>query len=125
MEGQQLMQLKKMNSSFITNKGKRKSNQDVVCIESMGEDQNVFLLADGMGGYKNGEYAHNEEGVWEALEEEFKSKDRIKIRRFLSEMRIKRGRNDICFCGSGKKYKKCHLPRIKIIKDVSKRLFLT
>tara|TARA_R110002074_G_scaffold397816_2_gene588734 strand:- start:2703 stop:3419 length:717 start_codon:yes stop_codon:yes gene_type:complete len=53
------MQLKKMNSSFITNKGKRKSNQDVVFIESMGGDQDVFLLADGMGGYKNGEFAAN------------------------------------------------------------------
>ena len=59
MEEQQLMQLKKMNSSFITNKGKRKSNQDVVFSESIGEDRDVFLLADGMGGYKNGEYAAN------------------------------------------------------------------
>ena len=23
---------------------------------------------------------------------------------------IKPGRNDLCWCGSGKKYKKCHLP---------------
>ena len=56
---QQLMRLKKMNSSFITNKGKRKSNQDVVFIKSIGLDQDVYLLADGMGGYKNGEYAAN------------------------------------------------------------------
>lgn len=21
-----------------------------------------------------------------------------------------KGRNDLCFCGSGRKYKKCHLP---------------
>jgi protein phosphatase len=59
MGEQQLMQLKKMNSSFITNKGKRQSNQDVVFIESIGEDRDVFLVADGMGGYKNGEYAAN------------------------------------------------------------------
>jgi len=76
------------------------------------------------GHYKNGEYAHHEEGVWEALEEEFKTKDRVKIRRFLGEMRTKRGRNDSCFCGSGVKYKKCHLPRIKIIEAASNRASL-
>ena len=56
---QQLVRLKKMNSNFITNKGKRKSNQDVVFIKSIGLDQDVYMLADGMGGYKNGEYAAN------------------------------------------------------------------
>ena len=67
------------------------------------------------GQYKNGEYAHYEEGVWEALEEEFNTKGRIKIRQLLKEMRTKRGRNDVCFCGSGKKYKNCHLGREQII----------
>ncbi len=74
------------------------------------------------GHYKNGEYAHNEEGVWETLEEEFGTKDRVKIKRFLKKMEIKRGRNDICFCGSGIKYKKCHLLRINIIENVVKRV---
>jgi uncharacterized protein YecA (UPF0149 family) len=23
------------------------------------------------------------------------------------------GRNDLCWCGSGKKYKKCHLPEVE------------
>lgn len=59
MAEQQLMQLKRMNSKVITNKGTRKSNQDVVLIKNLCEDINVFLLADGMGGYKNGEYAAN------------------------------------------------------------------
>jgi len=76
------------------------------------------------GYYKNGEYAHNAEGVWEALEEEFNTKDRVKIRRFFKEMRTKRGRNDVCFCGSGKKYKKCHLLRINIIEKVIQGLSL-
>lgn len=48
-----------MNSKFISNKGSRKSNQDVVFIKNLGEDNKVFLLADGMGGYKNGGYAAN------------------------------------------------------------------
>ena len=76
------------------------------------------------GYYKNGEYAHNGEGVWEALEEEFKTKDRSKIRQCLLQMRTKRGRNEVCFCGSGIKYKKCHLPRINIIENVMKRVSL-
>lgn len=59
MVEQQLMQSKKMNSDFITNKGKRKSNQDVVLIKSLGHVNNIYLLADGMGGYNNGEYAAN------------------------------------------------------------------
>ncbi|MCM8568891.1 protein phosphatase 2C domain-containing protein [Gramella jeungdoensis] len=57
MEDQQSMQLRKMNNWFITNKGKRKSNQDVVLIEKLNENIDLFLLADGMGGYKHGEYA--------------------------------------------------------------------
>ncbi|MCB0409794.1 MAG: protein phosphatase 2C domain-containing protein [Flavobacteriales bacterium] len=48
-----------MNSKFISNKGSRKSNQDVVFTKNLGENNNVFLLADGMGGYKNGGYAAN------------------------------------------------------------------
>lgn len=73
------------------------------------------------GHYKNGEYAHDVEGVWEALEEEFNTKDRKEIRRFLKEMKIKRGRNTVCFCGSGVKYKRCHLDRKRIIENVIKR----
>ena len=76
------------------------------------------------GYYKNGDYAHGKGGVWEALEEEFNTKDRDEIRRFLNEMRTKRGRNDVCYCGSGKKYKKCHLSRLNIIETVINRISL-
>jgi len=35
--------------------------------------------------------------------------DRLKnLRRRPPESALKMGRNDICWCGSGKKYKKCH-----------------
>lgn len=70
------------------------------------------------GEYKNGEYDHYKEGVWQALEEEFNTKDRDTIFKIINEMKITRGRNDICFCSSGIKYKKCHLNRIDIIKSV-------
>ena len=42
MVEQQLMQLKRMNSHFITNKGTRKSNQDVLLIKSLGNDNNIL-----------------------------------------------------------------------------------
>lgn len=70
------------------------------------------------GQYKNGEYSHFKEGVWEALEEEFLTSDRNQIIDMLGRIKIKRGRNAACFCGSGIKYKKCHLHRIKFIIDL-------
>lgn len=48
-----------MKSSHISNKGNRDSNQDVVLIKGLGNGNEVHLLADGMGGYKNGAYAAN------------------------------------------------------------------
>lgn len=48
-----------MNCSYISNKGKRDTNQDVVFIKNLGVGKDLYLLADGMGGYKNGEYAAN------------------------------------------------------------------
>lgn len=48
-----------MKSNYISNKGKRISNQDAILIKSPRKGQDVFLLADGMGGYKNGKYAAN------------------------------------------------------------------
>lgn len=87
MEEQQLMQLKMMNSSFISNKGKRKSNQDVVLIKSIGIEQDLYLLADGMGGYKNGEYAANfiVKYLYEVLKDQ-KSFDKNSIQKGIDEV---------------------------------------
>lgn len=74
------------------------------------------------GQYKNGEYAHNDEGIWQALEDEFETTNRKQIAQYLKLSGIKRGRNEVCFCESGKKYKKCHLNRIGYIKAVAKQL---
>lgn len=73
------------------------------------------------GHYKNGDYSHFEEGVWEALEEEFGTSDRSRILTSLKSMGTKRRRNEICFCGSGLKFKKCHLYRIQFLKDLASR----
>lgn len=46
-----------MKSSILTHKGKRKSNQDVVLVKNINPDTYLYLVADGMGGYDNGEIA--------------------------------------------------------------------
>lgn len=74
------------------------------------------------GHYKNGEYGHYEEGIWEALEEEFATSNREDILLILGRMNSKRGRNEVCFCGSGKKFKKCHINRIVYIEAVAKQI---
>ncbi len=74
------------------------------------------------GQYKNGEYSHNAEGVWEVFEEEFHTTNRKEIFRLIHQMNIKRGRNELCFCGSGKKYKNCHIYRCKDLLDLSKSI---
>lgn len=73
------------------------------------------------GHYKNGDYSHFEEGVWENLEEEFNTSDRNRILTNLKSMGAKRGRNELCFCGSGIKFKKCHLNRMQFLKDLADR----
>ncbi len=46
-----------MKSITLTHKGKRKINQDVVLTKNIDPDTYLCLVADGMGGYDNGEIA--------------------------------------------------------------------
>tara|TARA_R110002096_G_scaffold282150_2_gene476161 strand:+ start:19341 stop:20048 length:708 start_codon:yes stop_codon:yes gene_type:complete len=46
-----------MKSIILTHKGKRKINQDVVLVKNISPDTYLYLVADGMGGYDNGEIA--------------------------------------------------------------------
>ncbi|WP_158848504.1 PP2C family protein-serine/threonine phosphatase [Algibacter sp. L1A34] len=46
-----------MKSITLTHKGKRKTNQDVVLTKNINPDTYFYLVADGMGGYDNGEIA--------------------------------------------------------------------
>lgn len=65
------------------------------------------------GEYKNGEYAHGIEGISQFYESLMKTANRdLWIQYFknvFQELRVECGRNDPCFCGSGGKYKQCHL----------------
>lgn len=46
-----------MRSIVLTDKGKRKINQDFVLVQNISPDTFLMLIADGMGGYSNGEIA--------------------------------------------------------------------
>jgi len=46
-----------MKSITLTHKGKRKINQDVVLVTNIDSETYLYLVADGMGGYDNGEKA--------------------------------------------------------------------
>lgn len=46
-----------MNSIIISHIGKRESNQDFVLVENINSDTQLHIVADGMGGYENGEIA--------------------------------------------------------------------
>ena len=56
-----------------------------------------------------GEYSHGDKGEWEHLTE---------ISNFA---KLRLGRNDLCPCGSGKKYKQCHLDEVAYLKHHEKR----
>tara|TARA_R110002072_G_scaffold59514_1_gene151479 strand:- start:65912 stop:66622 length:711 start_codon:yes stop_codon:yes gene_type:complete len=46
-----------MKSTTLTHKGKRKVNQDVILTKNIDPNTYLYLVADGMGGYDNGEVA--------------------------------------------------------------------
>ncbi|UFH45341.1 serine/threonine-protein phosphatase [Flavobacterium galactosidilyticum] len=46
-----------MNIISHTGIGKRKENQDIILIEELSSDTQIYLIADGMGGYENGKKA--------------------------------------------------------------------
>lgn len=72
---------------------------------------------DQFGYYVNGEYSHDAEGLWEAFEDLFETKDRGIIMSKLRYIKSKPGRNDTCPCGSGKKLKHCHPRKFNRIRD--------
>ena len=58
------------------------------------------------------EYSHGTDGIWEFYAELFHSRDSEVWKRCLDNTfgSGKNERNGQCYCNSGKKYKKCHLP---------------
>lgn len=68
------------------------------------------------------EYSHGGEGIWEFYAELFHSRDYKVWRRCLENSfgNSKFERNGECYCNSGKKYKKCHLPIENEIRSIGK-----
>ena len=44
-----------MDYNYLTGIGKRELNEDVVLIEEINQSTNLFLVVDGMGGYRDWE----------------------------------------------------------------------
>jgi hypothetical protein len=74
------------------------------------------------GEYKNGEYAHGSEGVAQFYQTLFKTADTILWIEYLTEAfgQAKYPRNSGCFCGSGRKYKHCHLIVFEYMRVIGK-----
>jgi len=64
-----------------------------------------------MGEWKNGDYDHGKKGILQYYRERFNINDEKELMLILNNIvsGVKVGRNDRCFCESGKKAKKCHL----------------
>jgi hypothetical protein len=65
------------------------------------------------GTYPDGEYAHGNIGIWQFYESALETIDRKLIISELEEIIYTKwqGRNELCYCSSGQKFKKCHLEK--------------
>lgn len=59
--------------------------------------------------FVNGEYSHEDEVILEELASELQTTDKHRITTILTHIASRPGRNDPCYCGSGKKFKVCHM----------------
>lgn len=67
------------------------------------------------------EWDHQEHGTIQVYESLLNTTDKLKIRTFLEGYlnETRKGRNDPCCCGSGKKIKRCHYLEIDFLKSTS------
>ncbi|KXH81618.1 SEC-C domain-containing protein [Chryseobacterium kwangjuense] len=73
------------------------------------------------------EYQHHEKGTIQFYQELLKTMDKKIIYQFLEEYchQIKTKQNSMCYCGSGKKLKKCHYEAVIMLKATSKKIILS
>ncbi len=57
MEAEQLMHYRLVKTNYISEKGKRSKNEDYVLWKSWAQENSLVLIADGMGGYEEGDVA--------------------------------------------------------------------
>lgn len=80
------------------------------------------------GEYKNGEYAHGIKGICQFYESLMKTANKdLWIQYYkntFQNLRVDSERNDICFCGSGDKYKHCHLRVFDSLRQIGEKQVL-
>ena len=69
--------------------------------------------------FPQGEYSHGYEGIYETYSDFLNLNDLELICKGIEMSFQKNHRNSLCFCGSTKKLKKCHLRHISILKNIS------
>lgn len=78
------------------------------------------------GYYKNGEYAHGKDGIIQFYTDLLKT-DNISRWSLLYECAFENytfKKYDLCFCGSGKSYRKCHEPSLEALRRIGKKQVL-
>lgn len=72
------------------------------------------------GNYPDGEYDHGNNGIWQFYFNRLGKIDKTHVISELSEIRNSKwpNRNERCVCGSGKKFKQCHLEIWREIKSL-------
>lgn len=74
------------------------------------------------GKWANGDFDHGDLGIFQYYSELLELENITEVIEFLSVFNItKVYRNDVCFCGSGKKLKRCHEGTYSIFKGLSKK----
>ncbi|UUW08953.1 SEC-C metal-binding domain-containing protein [Flavobacterium plurextorum] len=80
------------------------------------------IYFDSQGKWANGDFDHGVLGIFQYYSELLKLEKITEVIEFLSVFNVtKIYRNDDCFCGSGKKLKRCHQGTYYIFKDLSKK----
>ncbi|MDW8852588.1 SEC-C metal-binding domain-containing protein [Flavobacterium sp. MMLR14_040] len=77
---------------------------------------------DSQGKWVNGDFEHGDLGIFQYYSELLKLENIAEVIEFLSVFNVSKiYRNDDCFCGSGKKLKRCHQGTYNIFKGLSKK----
>lgn len=81
-----------------------------------------------IGEYKNGEFSHGTKGHFEYYSKLLKTNEKDLWHRYyedtFSDRPEKYDRNSRCFCGSEKKYKRCHMEVFDVLRDIGKQQVL-
>lgn len=72
------------------------------------------------GSYADGEYDHGYAGIWQFYSKKLETNDKQVILSELKQMTATKwpNRNSFCFCGSNKKFKRCHQPKWEELKKL-------